>query len=123
MNWELSNEAKFFPRSVLLPGLSIPALERPTESFCPKTIRFRNSKVKHFTFSVPVKIVFLCQIVFLCLHCRGIRIPVVGSAVVTERMAAIADYVCSKDYDIVVFQEVSDPFAMLTQYIVGHIES
>ena len=47
----------------------------------------------------------------------------VGSAVVTERMAAIADYVCSKDYDIVVFQEVSDPFAMLTQYIVGHIES
>ena len=47
----------------------------------------------------------------------------VGSAVVTERMAAIADYVCSKDYDIVVFQEVSDPFAMLRQCVVGQIES
>lgn len=39
---------------------------------------------------------------------RGIRIPVFGSAVVTERMAAIANYVSSKDYDVAVFQEVSD---------------
>jgi len=39
--------------------------------------------------------------------CRGIRIPLFASKLVSERMQAIADMIAGADYDIVVLEEVS----------------
>ena len=38
---------------------------------------------------------------------RGVRLPVVGSKLISQRLEAVADLVLKKEYDIVVFQEVT----------------